>query len=226
MTRSRKTAPRSFDIKDCALISLATGSRALTLRELGDRLSTIDADIVFCHFWGGQLQARFEEREYNNDFASWARHDLHDPVLAERLAVIDPSQLPDPEALRSAVVEVVEERVDEEPYLARRLADREFHFLRAQVVVFDTGVELRRVEELVERAPNLAVGSVFFHFIEARRRHPDGVDDFSAWLADFDGRYAAVIERLQAIDPYFGSLVELRQAIVDALAGATEKAGS
>jgi Family of unknown function (DUF5752) len=215
----------SFAIKDCALITLATGYRALTLQELRDRLADIPADTAFCHFWGALLQPRFEEREFGNDFAAWARHELHDPVLAERLAVIDAAALPGAEELRGAVLELVEERIDEEPSLARRPASREFHFARAQVVVFETGRSLERAAELARAVPDLSVGSVFFHFIEARRRHPQGLDDFSAWLAGRDADHTPLIERLRAIDPYFGSLVELRREIGAAMRHSFGEAG-
>lgn len=214
--RAQEKGPR-FKLKDCALITLATGYRVLTLQEMRDRLVDISAESVFCHFWGGLLQARFEEREFGNDFAAWARHSLHDAVLAERLAVIDAAALPTGEELRSAVLDLVEERIDEEPALARRLATREFHFIRAQVVVFETGRELERPAELPELIPALSVGSVFFHFVEARRRHPEGIDDLSAWLLGHGERHAGLIQRLRAIDPCFGSLVELRSEIAAAV---------
>lgn len=218
MPDERKPAsPPAFEIRDCAVISLATGHRVLTLMELRDRLADIGSDSIYCHFWGRLLQASFEHREFNNDFAAWARHELHDHVLAERLAVLDPSEVPDPEALRTALLEVLDDRIDEDPYMARRLATREFHFLSAQVVTFETGRLAHRPEELARIAPELSVGSVFYHFVEARRRHPLAVDDFSAWLEAFDGRYAELIERLAGIDFYFGTLVELRRQIAETL---------
>jgi hypothetical protein len=218
MTPSTTERSRAFEIKDCALITLATGRRALTLQELRNELTDIPGDSVFCHFWGALLQARFEEREFNNDFAAWARHELHDHVVAERLAMLDPSELSEIDELRSAVLEVLDDRIDEEPYLARRLATREFHFLSAQVVIFDTGLKLGRAEELTDVVPALSAGSIFFHFVEARRRHDQGLDDFSAWLQGFNGAHAELIDTLRHIDPYFGSLVELRRKIDQALA--------
>ena len=37
------------------------------------------------------LRAQFSDREFNNDFATWCHHSLHDDRVAERLAVIDPA---------------------------------------------------------------------------------------------------------------------------------------
>jgi hypothetical protein len=217
-----ETEPAVFEVRDCNLISMATGHRVLTLQELRNRLADIGAGSIFCHFWGGLLQARFEEREFNNDFAAWARHELHDHVLAERLAILDPFELSDPEELRSALLDLLDDRIDEEPYLARRLATREFHFLDAQIVTFATGSLLQSPAELAGAVPDMSVGSIFFHFIEARRRHAEGLDDFAAWLEGFDGRYAELIKRLRNIDPYFASLVELRREIGETVAACLE----
>lgn len=95
--------PAPFLVKDCALIALATGQSASQLEDLRDELATVDVSSIYHHFWGGLLEARFDEREYNNDFAAWARHGLHDAVLAERLAVLDPGRYHDIEELRWAL---------------------------------------------------------------------------------------------------------------------------
>lgn len=216
--KGHKSRQGVFAVKDCALIAIATGRKVLTLKELRETLAGVSLDSVYHHFWGGLLEPRFEEREYNNDFAAWARHDLHDPVLAERLAVIDPTAFSDLEALRGEVLDVLDQRMDENEYLALRPASLQFGFIRSQIVVFDTRHRLRQPRELVELVPHLSAGSAFYHFIDARRRTPRGTDDFSTWLADFGPDCAPLCARLAAIDPYFGSLVELRDTIAQALA--------
>ena len=76
-----------FLIKDCALAAIATGLHAQNLRELRDHLTDIHLGCIYYHFWGGLLRPHFDDPEYNNDFASWARHALHDVPLAERLGI-------------------------------------------------------------------------------------------------------------------------------------------
>ena len=202
-----------FVIKDCALIAIATGKRALTLKELHDELSEVDLGSVYYHMWGGLLEARFEEREFNNDFAAWARHGLHDGVLAERLALVDPTTVGDLEELRQELIEIIEERLDESEYLPWARATQPFEFVRSQIVVFDTHQRAYRVEELAQMIPQLSASAIFYHFIDARRRLPERCNDFSQWLASFDGEYEDLRQRLAAIDPYFRSLTELRQEI-------------
>jgi hypothetical protein len=204
-----------FAVKDCALIAIATGRRAYTLTELRDRLEQVSADSIYFHFWGGLLEPRFEEREYNNDFAAWARHGLHDTTLAERLAMLDPSRVDDLEELRQLLLDVIDTRLDESEYLPWVRTTERFEFIRSQIVVFDTHRRLQRPQELVEVIAELSTSSVFYHFIDARRRQPDRRDDFQVWLDGFDREYAELCDRLAGVDPYFGTLTELR----DELAG-------
>jgi hypothetical protein len=206
---------RLFAVKDCALIAIATGRRALTLTELRDSLEQVSADSIYFHFWGGLLEPRFEEREYNNDFAAWARHGLHDAILAERLAMLDPTYLDNLEDLRQALLDVIDARMDESEYLPWARATRRFEFIRSQIVVFDTNRRLRQPEELAQAMGEFSTSSVFYHFIDARRRQPDRRDDFQAWLAGFDERCRELCDELAGVDPYFGSLSELRQRLVE-----------
>jgi hypothetical protein len=206
-------APDVFAVKDCALLNLSGGRRALTLRELRDGLVEVQVGSLYHHFWGGLLAPRFEEREYNNDFAAWARHGLHDAPLAERLAMLDPTEHADLEALRGALLDAVEERLDESEALAWTRASRPFDFIHSQIVVFDTHRRLSRPEELAEALPHLSAGSIFYHFIDARRRAPHETDDFREWLAGFGERYADLIHALAGVDPFFGSLTELRATL-------------
>ena len=133
---------KPFDVRECALISLATGVSVQTLREFREALLTVHPSSVYHHFWGRLLQPHFDEPEYNNDFAGWAIHGLDDRSLAERLAVIDPTDYGDIEQLRAEVIDIVEQRLDESELLAWTRADQPFHFIRAQIVVLDSGVRI------------------------------------------------------------------------------------
>jgi hypothetical protein len=205
----------AFAVKDCALIAIATGKQAATLREMCDRLPTIDAGSIYSHFWGNVLQPRFEERDYNNDFAAWARRGLHDDTLAERLGVVDPSQYHEMDALRQELIELMEERLDESEYLNWAIATVPFEFIRSQIVVFDTEYRVQQPEDLAELLPQLSTSSIFYHFIDAKRRLPSGLDDFSTWIKSFDEPYHTLLDRLSNIDPYFSTLTGLRQQIAD-----------
>jgi hypothetical protein len=215
--------PIPLVIKDCALLAIATGRRAQTLKELRDQLLAIHPDSIYYHFWGGLLHTRFEEREYNNDFAAWARHGLHDKVLAERLSVIDAAAHADLEDLRQELVEVIEQRLDEREVLAWAPSDQQFEFIRSQAVVFRTDRRFYAPAELAAFIGQMSVGSVFYHFIDARRRNENRWDDFRNWLEAFDRRYAWLNQCLAGIDPYFTSLTDLRARLAEAFSRCLEE---
>ncbi len=217
----RKGEP--FAVKDCALIAVATGKRAQNLKEMVDTLMTIHPGAIYHHFWGGLLRPRFDDPQYNNDFAVWCHYGLHDDILAERLAVIDPTDYENLEAIRQRLIEVLENRLDELETLSWSRTDQQFYFLRSQIVVFDTQKILSTPEELAQAIPHMSVGSVFFHFIDARRRFPWRMDDFRAWLQGFGEEYGHCVDALSCIDPYFLTLTELRTQIHQTLTNCLQR---
>ncbi|MEW6264177.1 MAG: DUF5752 family protein [Thermodesulfobacteriota bacterium] len=207
----RDSAP--FAVKDCALSAIATGQWAQNLRELRDNLRTCHPGCIYYHFWGGRLRPRFTDPEYHNDFAIWSRYALQDPVLAERLGIINPNDFSNLEYLRQEIIETIEERLDEAGWVPWAKADKQFYFVRSQIIVFDTNLRLEKPEELVEAVPDMSVGSVFYHFIDALRRSPENLDDFQAWLSRSFVGYEDVCQVLAKVDPFFSTLVELRQEL-------------
>jgi hypothetical protein len=202
-----------FVVRDCALLAIATGDRAHNLQELADRIMTVHPGCLYYHFWGGLLRPRFDDPEFRNDFASWTHHWLHDSVLAERLGIIIPTDFDDLEHLRRELLEVIEERLDEIEFAHLVRSEQPFYFIRSQIVVFDTGIRLEEPRLLREYVPSLSVSSLFYHFVDARRRTPGCVDDFTEWLSPFGEAYTGLIEALAGIDPYLNSLTELRAVL-------------
>jgi hypothetical protein len=207
-----------FIVKDCALLTIATGKRARNLKEMTDHLLTIHLGSIYHHFWGGLLRPRFADPEYNNDFAEWVHNALQDDVLAERLSIINPAAFADLESLRQGLVEIMEQRLDEIEMVAWAKLDMQFHFVRSQIIVFDTRVKIEGPEQLGEALPKLSVGSVFYHFIDARRRSREMKDDFRSWLSSYGDGYEDLCSQLASVDPYFGSLVELRAQLTNLFA--------
>jgi len=209
----KNEAAEPFGLKDCALAAIATGRRAQNLRELRDNLATIHPDSIYYHFWGGLLRPRFDDPEYHNDFALWSLHSLQDAILAERLGIIHPNEFKDLEALRQELIDLIEERLDETEWIPWAKTDQQFYFVRSQLVVFDTRHRFRSPEEMGRAMPRLTVSSVFYHFIDAQRRSPVVMDDFSAWIRKSCRGYEGLLERLGKLDPFFSSLTELRNKL-------------
>jgi len=200
-----------FLLTDCALISIATGEMALNLRELKDRLGRMtDPAVTYFHFWGGLLRPHFVDPEYQNDFAAWAYHSLHERQLAERLAIINPSDFDAIDDLRLKVIDVIEERMDEQDFEPHVEGENPFFFMRFQIVIFDTRQRIQTPEELAQIIPTISLGSLFYHFIDSRRRTESRSNDFSEWMAGLGEQYAGLAAQIAAIDPYFKTLTELR----------------
>ncbi|MCE5336313.1 MAG: DUF5752 family protein [Desulfobacteraceae bacterium] len=204
-----------FLMKDCALVTIATGRRAQNLREMRGHLLNVHLGSVYHHFWGGLLRPRFDEPQYKNDFAEWVYRALHDNILAEQLSVIDPDRYDDLKSLRQDVLEVIDDRLDALETVPWAAPDMQFHFLRSQIVVFDTHVKVEHPEQLLEAVPNMSVGSTFYHIIDARRRSPEMMDDFRTWLRAHGED--ELCRKIATIDPYFSTLVELRKGLADLL---------
>lgn len=202
-----------FFIKDCALSTLATGIRAGSLAEFRDRLAVIDPHSIYHHFWGGRLRPQFTHPDYHNDFAAWAHRSLHDNILAEQLSVIDPTEFQSLEELRQKLLDVVENRLEEKEILLWRRREDQFYFVNSKILVFQTPYVVHSPEELQKILPSLSLHTIFYHFIDARIRTPNGVDDFSHWLTSWGEPYAPLVQKIQGIDLYFLTLTELRRRL-------------
>jgi hypothetical protein len=204
-----------FKVKDCALITRTAGiGTAMNLRELLERIRVIPDECLFHHFCETVLRPTFDDPEFHNDFAVWAKRSLRDRVLAERLAIINPYKYGSFEDLRYHLIDILEERLSEVSQIQWVSQEQQFYFMQAATVVFDTGVELREPEDLKQELPDMSYGSIYYHFVEARRRTPNGLDDFSAWLATFEDGIEGLLKLLGAIDFYYLSLAELKQSLI------------
>jgi hypothetical protein len=208
-----ETAWPPLRIMDCSLLIRSLGRSAQNLRELRDHLAGVPEQSLSHHFYDSLLRPTFDHPEFRNDLARWAARHLRDEPLAERLAVTDPLDFSDLEQLRQHLLDLIEDRLSEVAEVPQAPRGKEFHFLTSQFVIADTGLSAKRPSELAALIPVLSTGSVFFHFIDARRRPPLRRDDFSFWLEGFDPDLRSVREDLQSIDCYQWSLTELRERI-------------
>jgi hypothetical protein len=206
----------AFEVKDCALLSLMSGmAPACNLRELRDRLAACSQDVLYHHFCETTLVASFDYPDYRNDFAVWASKRLGDKVIAERLGILDPYSFSSLEGLRTEVLDIIDERLGELTMVPWARLGHEFYCMKATTIVFDTGERIHRPEDLLPAVRRMTSGSVYFHFLEARRRPPIGADDFTAWLPGFGTEWLPLIEALKELDFYFSTLSQLKQQLVE-----------
>lgn len=206
-----------FEVKDCALLTRMSGIQpAFNLRELRERISSCHPDVLYHHFCETVLVPSFDYPDYRNDFAVWSRWRLGDQILSERLGMVDPYLYASMEELRAATLEIIDDRLGEVTMIPWARPGHEFHFMQAVTVVFDTGERIHHPDELPEAVSRMTNGSIYFHVLEARRRCPLRVDDFTGWLKGCEGNWDHYIQAVQAIDVTFHTLSEIRQELVEA----------
>jgi hypothetical protein len=211
-----------FQIRDCALITrTGRGLPAMNLREFREGVANCDIDSIYHHFCETVLRPSFDDPEFHNDFALWARRALHDNVLAERLEILDPYDYPNFEELRRVVLDILDDRLSEVAYIPWVDQHRSFHFLCATTVVFDTGKAIESPEKLYESIAGMTTSSLYYHFWEARRRTEERIDDFSMWLTNWNSRGDHIREAISNIDFYFLSLRELQEKLCRTIAEIT-----
>jgi hypothetical protein len=205
-----------FTVMDCALITRMAGvDTAVNLRELRERLLVIPVECLFHHFCETVIRPTFDDPEFRNDFAVWAARDLQDRALAERLGIINPYEFDNFEQLRAHVVEVVDDRLAELPHVPWVHQGSDYRFMQAVTVVFDTGRQLHSPGDFEAALPELSPGSLYYHYVEARRRTPARTDDFTAWLMDFRSDTESLRQALADVDFYFLRLPELRRTLIE-----------
>ena len=206
-----------FEVKDCTIITRMGGvPSAVNLRELHERIAVCPVECLFHHFCETLIRPTFDDPEFRNDFAVWSARQLRDKVLAERLGVINPYSLDNFEQLRELVLEIIDERLSELVYVPWVPRGDDFRFMRAVTVVFDCGIELKTPDDFVQQLPNFSHSSIYYHFVEARRRTDDKSDDFSAWLSGFGTGTEELIGALKGIDFYYLTLPELKTSLIKA----------
>lgn len=200
-----------FQIKDCALVvRMADVRPAYNLRELFERIRSCSPDSIYHHFCETPLRATFDDQAFRNDFAVWSHRALNDELLAERLGILDPYDFEDIEGLRRIVLDLIDERLSEITHIPWAKSGQEFHFLQALTVVFDTERRIEDPVELPRAISQMTTSSLYYHFLEARRRVEGRLDDFTAWLQDRNDRGDSLIESFSIVDFYFLSLKELQ----------------
>lgn len=211
----KASPPEPLHLRGCAFTALSTGEEAASLRELRDRILRIPVTSLYYHFWGRLLRPVPRDQDYVNDFANRVGHELRDPLLAERLALVDPGDRTDLETLRVRVADLLETRLSERAGNVEVVRDEAFHFLEGQMVIYDTGARARDPVELGRMLPDLPPSTVYYHVIDARHRPPAGVDDFQMWLEAWGEPCRELVEALRTLDVYFTSLPALHVEVAD-----------
>ncbi len=216
-------ASNIFEFSEYFRMTMPTGNKATNLRELVQFLREMPEPVLKYHLWQSRLNITPPTLEYPNDFAAWAATGLHDELLAEKLSGIDPLDYENLAQVREALVEELEEYLWDSPHSPQVRPGYELHLCEASAVVLHAGITARTLREFCEALQMVGLDSVYYHFVEARRRLGDRqMDDFSRWIAD-NFTLPSLVTAIREIDIYFYTLAEIRDTI---LALVQEQAGT
>jgi Family of unknown function (DUF5752) len=175
-------------------------------------LHRVSGSSIFYHFYYSLLQRHFLKTEFQNDFALWADQTLLEPVLAERLATVDPLDFPSVRASRNRLIEYVEAFVGESQTYIRVPPGKEFRFQELKSFSYPSGLQAKTLEEFGRVVRRISVESVFYHMVEARLRLENGTNDFSLWIEGSWGE-PELARRIEALNPYRFGLSDMRLQI-------------
>jgi hypothetical protein len=199
-----------FEFKQCVTIIKSTGKKARNLREFRDALAVVGAGSVFHHTY--QYLLKGHSLQYTNDFSQWAGEGLEESALAEQLSNIDPYDFGDSEALRKELLRVVDGYLEGFPEPRDAMPGDEFFFNETITLVFQAGVRVRNLAEFLMAIKYVDASSLYYHFLDARRRFEGKSNDFSQWFDEKLGK-KDLAEELRFIDPFMHNLEGIRERI-------------
>jgi hypothetical protein len=195
-------------------LTMPTGKKITYLRELLQYLREMSEPVLNYHLWQSRLNITKPTLEYPNDFAHWAATALHDDLLAEKLIAIDPFDYENLDQVREAILDELEEYLWNFPHNPQVRPGFELHLCEASAVVLHSGITARTLREFCAALQTVGLDSVFYHFVEARRRLRDRkMDDFSRWIAA-NFSVPSLVTAIRDIDVYFYTLAEIRDTIL------------
>jgi trehalose synthase-fused probable maltokinase len=203
----------AFGFVACLELREFLGLRAGNERQLADLIDEVPLDSIYYHTHAFFLRHKFVAGAYPNDFATWAAVQVRDRILGERLAMVDPSNFANLQALREELMSVIDDHLRGLQIVPGVILGEPFEFIQSRIVEVPTGIEVRSLQEFRDALLSVDVSAVYFHLVEARLRLGRGQNDFSAWLEHGLG-LPELAARLRAVDPYAGSLERARNRII------------
>lgn len=203
----------AFRFIGCSEVQEILGKQAEDERQLAELLEEVPLDSIYFHTHSFFLRHRFIERTYPNDFADWVDEQVRDHVLAERLSVVDPFDYKSLDALREELISIIDDHLSTLVTVPRAGFGTPFYFNRSRILEVPTGLEARTLREFRDAISDVDVSAIYYHVFEAHLRLQREENDFSAWIRG-SLKLPELADRMQALNPYLGSLERLRSSLL------------
>ena len=206
-------AKHPFHFMACWELREMLGRRANDLQELIDALEEVPVDSIYFHTHSYFLRHPYIAGPYPNDFATWAAIQVRDRVLGERLAVIDPFEVGDLEALRNEVISIIDDHISQVGSIPRVVYGEAFYFMQSRIHAVTAGAKARTLEELRDCLERVDASAIYFHVFEPMARKGRRRSDFATWIDEALG-LPALAASFTAVSPYATSLEGLRHRLI------------
>lgn len=202
-----------FIFVGCSELQELLGRRAEDERRLVELIEEVPLDSIYYHTHSFFLRHHYIPGSYSNDFAQWVATQVRDLVLGERLAVLDPFEFKNLEALREEIISIIDDHLSRTSVVPRVIFGKPFFFKQSRIIDVPTGIQVRTLREFRDALSEVDVSVIYYHMFEARVRLPRQDSDFSFWIGETLG-LPDLADRIRAMNPYVGNLERLRSALL------------
>jgi Family of unknown function (DUF5752) len=202
-----------FQFMACWELREMLGRRAADVQELLEGLEEVPLDSIYFHTHSYFLRHSYIAGPYPNDFANWAAIQLRDRLLGERLAVIDPFEVGDLEALRNEMVTILDDHLSHVGSVPRVVFGELFFFMQSRVLAVPAGIKARSLAEFRDGLERVDASAIYFHVFDAMARKGRRRSDFAVWIEDGLGM-RELAARFAAVNPYATSLEGVRKRLI------------
>jgi hypothetical protein len=210
---SSKIAKHPFFFTGCWELREMVGRSARDEQQLLEAIEEIPLDSLSYHTHSFFLRHKYIAGPYPNDFATWAAIQVRDRVLGERLGILDPYDFENLEALRTEIVNIIDEHLSQLQIIPRVVYGEPFHFMQSRIIEVPTGLEARSLTEFREILASVDASVIYYHNFEAMLRLGRRKGDFALWIEE-QLDLSDLAKRISSIDFYMISLEFIRQRIV------------
>lgn len=208
-----KTAEDPFFFTGCWELREMVGRSVRDEQQLLEAIEEIPLDSLSYHTQSFFLRHKYIAGPYPNDFATWAAIQVRDRVLGEKLGILDPYDFENLEALRTEIVNIIDEHLSQLQIIPRVIYGEPFHFMQSRIIEVPTGLEARTLTEFRKILAAVDVSVVYYHNFEAILRLGRRKGDFAFWMEE-QLDLPELAEKISKLDFYMTSLDSIRHRII------------
>jgi hypothetical protein len=208
-----KIAEHPFLFTGCWELREMVGRSARDEQQLLEAIEEIPLDSLSYHTQSFFLRHKYIAGPYPNDFATWAAIQVRDRVLGEKLGILDPYDFENLEALRTEIVNIIDEHLSQLQIIPRVIYGEPFHFMQSRIIEVPTGLEARTLREFRKILAMVDASAVYYHNFEAMLRLGRRMGDFALWIEE-QLNLPELAKKISSLDFYMTSLESIRQRII------------